>query len=113
MATESVTEYHDDLLRMAARLEIPAAPLLFIFLDGLDEQTKLYIALSPIPPADLAQALTLAKTHQAITGTHKSPKDLLQKVKDENTALSAAVHNTQTQHQAHFQKQLDKLTEKN
>ena len=112
IATESVTDYHDDLLRMAARLEIPAQTLLFVFLDGLPEQTKLHIALSPNPPADMGQALTLAKTHQAITGTHKSPKDLLQKVKDENTALSAAIRNTDTQYQINLQAQIDKLADK-
>ena len=111
--TETVTEYHDDLIRKAARLEIPAQQLLFIFLDGLPEPTKVHIALNPKPPQNIGEALTLAKTYQTITGTPKSTQDLLQKLKDENTQPSSApIRNPDTIFQTTIQNQIDKLSDK-
>jgi hypothetical protein len=76
---------------MAARIQVPPQQLLFMFLDGLPDATKIHIALNPNPPQNIAQALTFAKTYQSVTGTPKNTHDLLQKSKDENTQPSTAL----------------------
>ena len=67
LPNESITEYHDALLRLSREVDIPAQQLLFIFLNGLPEATKNHIALSPEQPDDLRDAYRVAKKYQNIT----------------------------------------------
>ena len=108
--TETVTEYHDDLIRMAARIQVPAESLLLIFLEGLPKTTKLYIALHPNQPQNITQALTLAKTYQTVTGTPKSTQELLHKFKDEPSA--SPISNANTVFHTKLQSQIDKFSDK-
>jgi len=67
-ATETVTEFHDDLVHMVRMMDIGVENLLYIFVNGLPPETQLHLSLHD-PPQDLTDALNRAKTFQAIKRT--------------------------------------------
>jgi len=93
-STESVTNYYDDLLKMSRRLNIAADGLLYIFIDGLPNDTKTHLALDANPPVNLAEALSRAKTHQAVTRAITPVKTLFKQIRDDVAKPSVAVVDT-------------------
>ena len=103
--TESVTMYYDDLIRKSRRMEVPAAQLLYIFIDGLPFETKQHLALDANPPDNLAQALTRAKTYQAVTKNGNPVRSLYKQIREESSKPSSAVvENTQNYKLKKFRK---------
>ena len=82
LPNEGVTEYYDALLRLAQGIHIPQQQFLFIFLDGLPEQTKTHIALAAQQPENVRDALHMAKTFQAVTNYIDPAKKMLKSIKD-------------------------------
>ena len=82
LPTESVTEYYDALLRLAQDIQIPRQQFIFIFLDGLPEKTKTHIALATQQPENVRDALSMAKTFQAVTNYIDPAKRMLKNIKD-------------------------------
>ena len=104
--TESVTNYYDDLLKMARRMQIPADQLLCIFIEGLPHDTKTHLALNANPPVNLTQALTRAKTYQAVIKSGNPVKTLFKQIREENSPVSTAVENK------NLESSINKLVEK-
>ena len=91
-STESITDYYDDLVKMGRRLNVPQEQLLFMFIDGLPEDTKIHLALSLQAPGNIVDALTMAKTFQAVTKNINPVNTLYKQVqKDMQQPLSSAI----------------------
>ena len=111
--TESVTMYYDDLIKKSRRMEVPAAQLLYIFIDGLPLDTKQHLALETNPPETLAQALTRAKTFQAVTKNGNPVKSLYKHIREESSKPSSAVvENTQIYKLKNLENTMEKLADK-
>ena len=69
---ETVTEYHDALTKLGKGIEIGPEEWLYIFLSGLPEETRNYIALLSDPPTDMKTAFRYAKNHQNVVNRGSS-----------------------------------------
>ena len=101
---ETVTQYHDELLRLARLLNLPAEQQLLIFINGLDENTKIHLAMNN-PPENLADALARAKTYQAVARTINPVKTLFRQIREENLQTSTVTFD-------HNQQEINKKLEK-
>ena len=94
-------------------MEVPPAQLLYIFIDGLPFETKKHLALDANPPDNLAQALTRAKTYQAVTKNGNPVKTLYKQIREESSKPSSAVvENTQNYKFKNLESTLEKLADK-
>ena len=121
---ETVTEYYDALLRLAKEINVPIQQFLFIFLDGLPDDTKNHIALSTHQPVNARDALNMAKNFQAVTHYTDPAKRLLKHIRDKTsdtteTPLTSTVELTNDGAQFdylntrmdHLSQQLDRLAD--
>ena len=67
---ESVIEYYGDILKLARHIQLTPEQRLYVFLNGLEKNTKLHLQINN-PPANLADAFTRAKIYQSVNKTDK------------------------------------------
>ena len=104
---ETVTQYHDEILKLARPMHLAEEQTLLVFVNGLDENTKINLAMNN-PPENLADALARAKTYQAVARTINPVKTLFRQIRDENLQTSAVTFDN---NQQEINKKLEKKME--
>ena len=69
--SENVTDYYAALLRLSQNMHLTPEVKLYIFLSGLEKNTKIHLQLFN-PPENLAEAFRRAKIFQSVNKTVKS-----------------------------------------
>ena len=67
---ESVIDYYAAILKLARHIQLTPEQRLYVFLNGLEKNTKLHLQINN-PPANLADAFTRAKIYQSVSKTDK------------------------------------------
>ena len=95
---------------------MPQAQLLYMFLDGVLEETKTHISLLPNPPNNISEAMNVEKTFQSVVNSKDTVKTMLAKVKEENKKpLTASIQNHEKHDSVNYRNiktQINELSEK-